>query len=109
VRISWFDISEVKAFTASLVEDLARTQSGGVTRGDKPAQVARRIDKLLENAADFERGKRLNIYKKAQLLSHVRRGLAGKAWSSADIESIIQRLVMSRLTGGNDSTRAAKQ
>lgn len=97
MAFSWFDLTEVRAHAAGLVEDLHRVKAGGTARGDKMAQTGKRIEKLLEQAADFEREKRLNFYKKARLLADVREGLTGKGWVAADTEAIINQLLTNRL------------
>ncbi len=97
MRIPWLDISEVKTFSARFVEDLCRIRSSGMARGDKPAQIAKRIDKLLEDAAAFERTRKLNFYKKAQLVSLVRDGLEQRSIPSEEIHSVSQRLLAMRL------------
>ncbi len=97
MRIPWFNLSEVKVFAASFVNDFCRIRSGGAARGDKPAQIAKRIDKLLEDAAIFERTHKLNFYKKAQFVSLVRGGLEGRSIPPEDIHSISQRLLTTRL------------
>lgn len=104
MRIPWLDLSEVRAFATHFVEDLCRARSGGIARGDKPEQIAKRFEKLLEKAALFEREHRLNFYKKAQLVAQVRRGLSDKAWQPADVEFIAQRLIVDRLRKGATPT-----
>lgn len=93
MRIPWFDLSEVKIFAASFVEDFCRIRSSGTARGDKPAQIAKRIDRLLQDAAAFERARKLNFYKKAQLVSLVREGLSVRSVSADEIESVGRRLL----------------
>lgn len=95
--ISWLDTREVTRFVGPFIEELHRIKSGGAARGDKIQQVGRRIDKLLDSAASFERAQRLNVYQKARLLTAVREGLASKHWSQADTEAIVQQLLLVRL------------
>lgn len=97
MTLAWLDLTEVKKHAAKLVEDLHRIKTGGAARGDKLAVVGKRIDKALEDAAQFELSQSLNIYKKAQLLSSVREGLAGKKWEPADIEAIVHQMLTFRL------------
>jgi hypothetical protein len=97
MKISWLDISEVKAYSETLVEDLNRAQSSGIARGDKYAQLAKRVDRLLDGAITFEREKQLNIYKKAQLITMVKQGLEGKGWSREAIATVANRLTTHRL------------
>jgi hypothetical protein len=80
-----------------LVEDLHRLKSGGTVRGDKTAQVGKRMDRVLDAAARFEDTENLNIYKKAKLLALVREGLNAKGWDAADIDAINNQLLTSRL------------
>ena len=97
MALSWFDLTEVRTYALDLVEDLNRVKVGGTARGDKMAQTGRRIEKLLEQAADFEQTNRLNFYKKAKLLADVREGLGNKGWVAADTEAIINQLLTNRL------------
>ncbi|MES2883689.1 MAG: hypothetical protein V4709_02715 [Pseudomonadota bacterium] len=97
MALPWFDLTEVRAFSRRLVEDLHRVKAGGTVRGDKMAQTGKRIDKLLEEAAQFENTHRLNFYKKARLLADVRQGLTDKGWVAADTEAIINQLLTNRL------------
>lgn len=97
MALPWFDLTQVRAFSSQLVEDLHRIKAGGTVRGDKMAQTGKRMDKLLEEAAQFETAQRLNFYKKAKLLADVRQGLTGKGWVSADTEAIINQLLTNRL------------
>ena len=97
MALSWFDLTEVRTYALDLVEDLNRVKAGGTARGDKMAQTGRRIEKLLEQAADFEQTNRLNFYKKAKLLADVREGLGNKGWVAADTEAIINQLLTNRL------------
>ncbi len=91
--IPWFDLTEVKVFAARFVEDLCRIRSSGAARGDKPAQIAKRIDKLMQDAVTFERTHKLNFYKKAQLVSLVRSGLSERAIPTDEIESVSRHLL----------------
>ena len=97
MALSWFDLTEVRTYALDLVEDLNRVKVGGTARGDKMAQTGKRIEKLLEQAADFEQTNRLNFYKKAKLLADVREGLGNKGWVAADTEAIINQLLTNRL------------
>lgn len=97
MALPWFDLTEVKAQAAKLVEDLHRIKAGGAARGDKLAQTSKRMEKSLEDAAQFEQSHRLNIYKKAQFLTLVREGLTSKNWVAVDTEAIVNRLLTHRL------------
>lgn len=93
MKIAWLDLTEVKTFAASFVENFCRIRAGGMARGDKAVQIAKRFDKLLEDAAAFERARKLNFYKKAQLVSLVRSGLSERSIPADEIESVSQRLL----------------
>lgn len=93
MRIAWLDLSEVKSFAESFVDHFCRIRAGGMARGDKPAKIAKRLDKLLEEAAVFERTRKLNFYKKAQLVSQVRSGLSERSIPAEEVESVGQRLL----------------
>ncbi len=93
----WFDLTDVKGHAAQLVEDLHRLKTGGTARGDKMAQTGKRIEKVLEAAAHFEQTHKLNIYKKAKLISLVREELVARQWDAADIDAINDQLLTSRL------------
>ncbi len=97
MALSWFDLTEVRAYAIALVEDLHRVKAGGSARGDKMAQTGKRMEKLLEQASAFENAQRLNFYKKARLLADVREGLTSKGWVAADTEAIINQLLTNRL------------
>jgi hypothetical protein len=97
MKIPWFDLSEVRTFAEGLVADLSRVRSGGVARADKTGSIAKRMERLIDQAAVFEREHRLNFYKKAQMISIVRSGLSAENWPAEDVEKIIQRLLTSPL------------
>lgn len=95
--LPWFNLTEVTAHAQTLVEDLHRVRAGGVARGDKVGQIAKRLEKLLDDSAAFELKQQLNAYKKAKLLTLVREGLAAREWATADIDPVISRLLTNRL------------
>ena len=97
MTLAWLDLTEVKEHAAKLVEELHRIKAGGTARGDKMVQIGKRMEKVLGDAAQFEHSRKLNFYKKAQLLTAVRAGLAAKDWATADTEAIITQLLTHRL------------
>ncbi|MES2682622.1 MAG: hypothetical protein V4650_03815 [Pseudomonadota bacterium] len=97
MQLPWFNLTEVTAHAHALVEDLHRVRAGGVARGDKVGQIAKRLEKLLDDSAAFELKHKLNTYKKAKLLTLVREGLTAREWAAADIDPVISRLLTNRL------------
>lgn len=95
--LAMFDLTQVNKFTVEFVHDLNRVRVNGIARRDKPPQIQKRIDKLIERAADFDKEHRLNVYKKAQLLSQIREGLDAEGWAKEDVELVVRRLMTLRL------------
>lgn len=102
--LTMFDLTHVNKFAKELVEELNRVKVNGIARDDKPQQIQKRIDRLIERAAHFEREHELNVYKRAQLLSQVRKGLDAERWNQNDVEALVRQLMTHRLKQSAGST-----
>jgi hypothetical protein len=92
--IGWFDTSEVNAFAASIVDEYARLRKSVAVRHDTAGKRTLKFDKLTEKVKAFVRERKLNVYKKAKLLSGLRGGLAASGVPDDEVTAFLNSLLL---------------
>ena len=93
---SWLDTKEVDAFADSVVAELLRRfPPSGVDLSSKKAvdRVVRQVDALMARVAEFARGRRLNVYKKARFGNRIKWALKEASYPALFIDVMTHELV----------------
>lgn len=94
--LSFLDTKEVDAFADSVVAELReRFPPAGVDYSSKKAveKAMKRIDKLMLRVAEFARGRRLNLYKKARFGNRIKWALKEAQYPPQFVEAVTEGLV----------------
>lgn len=92
--LGWFDTKNVDAFAASIVDEYARLRKSVVVRHDTPEKRVQKFEKLTAKVKAFVRDEKLNVYKKAKLLSRLRDGLSKQNVPAEDVSAFLNSLLL---------------
>jgi len=92
--LGWFDTKEVDAFAASIVDEYARLRKSVVVRHDTADKRTLKFDKLTLKVKAFVRDRKLNVYKKAKLLSRLRDGLSKQSVPQDEVSDFLNSLLL---------------
>lgn len=94
--LGWFDTREVDEFADSVVAELLRRfPPSGVDLSTKKAveRVTKNVDSLMRQVAEFARGHRLNVYKKARFGNRVKWALKEARYPDLFVDVMTHELV----------------
>ena len=92
----WLDTKEVDAFADAVVAELLRRfPPSGVDLSTKKAieRVVKQVDALMQRVAEFARGRRLNVYKKARFGNRIKWALKEAQYPALFVDVMTHELV----------------
>src|SRR5262245_3167191 len=92
----WLDTKEVDAFADSVVAELLRRfPPSGVDLSSKKAveRVVKQVEALMARVAEFARGHKLNVYKKARFGNRIKWALKDANYPDLFVDVMTQELV----------------
>lgn len=98
VILNWFDTSEVKQFAHSIAAQYDRSRKSSALRMDDASKRLKKFDKLVAEVREFERSKKLNIYKKAKLAKEIGNGLREQGIPEPEISVFVDSLLVADLS-----------
>lgn len=97
--IRWFDTTEVVQFAAVVAADYARLKKSTAVRMDDADKQVRKFEKLARRVEEFSRERRLNVYKKARMLSDLKDGLRTRGIGEDEVSAFVNSLLLRDLPG----------
>ena len=96
--LDWFDTSEVTQFARGVAAQYERSRKSSALRGDDASKRVKKFEKLAAEVRQFDRSKRLNIYKKAKLAKEIGNRLREQDIPEAEISAFVDSLLVADLS-----------
>ena len=99
--IRWLDTTEVKQFADTICKEYGRLRKSVEVRMDDASKRVKKFEKLAQKVDDYNRGQRLNFYKKAKMINEIKFGLKGQGVPEDEISAFVDSLVLSGIPREN--------